>query len=65
MTAPRGAPNGAALSTFGEGNNLIGTQISPANSAYTWDIQMYNSAKFIRDTSATADAVIFASPIVV
>lgn len=32
---PAAPANGAALSPFGEGNNLIGQQISPANSAYT------------------------------
>jgi hypothetical protein len=31
-------------------------------SAYTWDVDQFNAAKFIRDTAATADAVIFSSP---
>lgn len=32
-----------------------------ANNAYTWAVSQYNSAKFIRDTAAAADATIFAS----
>ena len=34
----------------------------PAGSAYTWDAAQYNAAKFIRSSSASVDAVIFASP---
>jgi hypothetical protein len=34
----------------------------PAQTAYTWDCAQYNAAKFIRDTSSTASATIFASP---
>jgi len=34
-----------------------------AGSSYTWQASMYNAAKFIRDTSATQDATIFASPL--
>lgn len=34
----------------------------PVQGAYTWTVSQYNSAKWIRDTAATADAVIFASP---
>jgi len=36
--------------------------ILPAGTAYTWAASQYNASKFIRDTSATADAIIFASP---
>lgn len=35
----------------------------PVQGAYTWTVSQYNSAKFIRDTAASADAVIFASPL--
>ena len=31
-------------------------------SAYTWDVDQFNAAKFIRDSAATADAIIFSSP---
>jgi hypothetical protein len=30
---------------------------------YTWNVDLYNNAKFIRDTSASADATIFAHPL--
>ena len=33
-----------------------------AGNAYTWDIAQYNAAKFIRISTASGDAVIFASP---
>jgi hypothetical protein len=33
-----------------------------AGSAYTWAAVQYNNSKFIRDTSATADAIVTASP---
>lgn len=33
-----------------------------AGTNYTWDCAKFNAAKFIRDTAATADAIIFASP---
>jgi len=36
--------------------------ILPAGTAYTWAASQYNASKFIRDTAATADAIIFASP---
>jgi hypothetical protein len=34
----------------------------PSYSAYTWTISQYNAAKFIRDTAATGDSTVFASP---
>ena len=36
--------------------------VLPAGTAYTWAASQYNAAKFIRISTATADAVIFASP---
>lgn len=36
--------------------------ILPASTAYTWATTQFNSAKFIRDSAATGDAVIFVSP---
>lgn len=36
--------------------------ILPAGTAYTWATSQYNAAKFIRISTATADATIFASP---
>jgi hypothetical protein len=30
---------------------------------YTWSIDLYNNAKFIRDTSASSDATLFAHPL--
>lgn len=36
--------------------------VLPASTAYTWDVDQFNAAKFIRDTSATGNATIFASP---
>lgn len=36
----------------------------PAGTAYTWDAGQYNNSKFILDASATASAVIVASPFV-
>lgn len=36
--------------------------ILPASTAYTWTVSQYNSAKFIRDSTMTVDAVIWASP---
>lgn len=35
--------------------------VLPAGTAYTWDVDQYNAAKFIRDTAASGDATIFAS----
>jgi hypothetical protein len=29
--------------------------------AYTWDVDQFNASKFIRDSAATADAIIFSS----
>ncbi len=34
-----------------------------AGTNYTWAVGMYNAAKFIRDTAAVADGVVFASPV--
>ena len=34
-----------------------------AGSSYTWDFDMYNNAKFIRDTLATVDGSIWASAV--
>jgi hypothetical protein len=31
-------------------------------SAYTWNVDQFNAARFIRDTAATGDATIFSSP---
>lgn len=36
--------------------------ILPASTAYTWACNQFNAAKFIRDSTATADATIFCSP---
>lgn len=30
---------------------------------YTWNVDLFNNAKFIRDTSASSDAIIFAHPL--
>lgn len=35
--------------------------ILPATTAYTWNVDQYNNAQFIRDTTSTVDAVIWAS----
>lgn len=35
----------------------------PAGTAYTWDVDQFNAAKFIRDSGAVSDATIFASPL--
>ena len=35
--------------------------VLPASTAYTWDITMFNNAKFIRDSTMSVDAVIWAS----
>ena len=34
-----------------------------AGTAYTWSTDQFNNTQFIRDTAATADAVIFSSPL--
>ena len=36
--------------------------VLPAGSAYEWDVARFNRAKFIRISTATGDATIFASP---
>jgi hypothetical protein len=36
--------------------------ILPASTAYEWDVARFNRAKFIRISTATGDATIFASP---
>lgn len=33
----------------------------PASSGYTWDVDQFNAAKFIRDTAAVGDATVFSS----
>ena len=33
----------------------------PASSGYTWDVDQFNAAKFIRDTAAAGDATVFSS----
>ncbi len=50
-----------------DGVNPSGTvgHILPASTAYTWSCSQYNAAKFIRISTATADAVIFASPFMI
>lgn len=35
--------------------------ILPATTAYTWNVDQWNNAQFIRDTTSTVDAVIWAS----
>lgn len=49
---------------YWEGSTPTSTSghILPAGTAYTWAANQYNNTKFIRDASATADAVIVASP---
>lgn len=34
-----------------------------AGTNYTWSVSMYNAAKFIRDTAASVDGTVFASPL--
>lgn len=41
--------------------STVGHMLTAGN-AYTWNVSQYNAAKFIRDTAAVADGVIFASP---
>lgn len=38
-----------------------GGHLLPAGTAYTWDVDQFNNAKFIRVTAAAADAKIFSS----
>mgnify|MGYP003656647526 CR=1 FL=1 len=33
----------------------------PAIAGYTWDVDQFNAAKFIRDTAAAGDATVFSS----
>lgn len=40
----------------------VGHKLLP-NLAYQWRVKLFNGCKFIRDTSATGDATIFASPL--
>lgn len=35
--------------------------VLPASTAYTWDTDQFNNAKFIRDVSSTGSATIFCS----
>lgn len=48
-----------------DGTNPTSTtgHLLTAGSSYTWDVQMYNNAKFIRDTNATVDGAIWASAV--
>ena len=41
--------------------STVGT-ILYAGTNYTWDVSQYNAAQFIRSSTATADATIFAHP---
>lgn len=41
--------------------NIVGT-ILYAGTNYTWDVSQYDAARFIRKSTATGDAVIFAHP---
>lgn len=52
---------------FWEGTTPTGTtgHILPASSAYAWDCAQFNAAQFIRISTATADAVIVASPFMI
>lgn len=34
-----------------------------AGRSYQWDVEMFNAAQFIRDTTGSVDATIFASPL--
>lgn len=47
-----------------DGTDPTGTvgHILPAGTAYTWDVAQYNASKFIRISTASSDAIIFASP---
>lgn len=37
--------------------------VLPADSAYTWSVHIFNNAQFIRDSAASGNATIFASPV--
>lgn len=41
--------------------STVGTLLY-AGTNYTWNVDTFNNAKFIRDTAAVADAIIFAHP---
>ena len=69
------AVNGVELVTFDvqtsnlrvrwDGTNPTSTvgHLLFAGTNYTWPTSMYNAAVFIRDTAATADGTVFASPL--
>jgi hypothetical protein len=42
--------------------STVGTLLY-AGEKYTWSLDLYNNAKFIRDTSASSDATLFAHPL--
>lgn len=42
--------------------STVGTLLY-AGTNYTWNVDLFNNAKFIRDTAAAADATIFAHPL--
>lgn len=42
--------------------STVGT-ILKVGTNYTWAVDLFNNAKFIRDTTATADAILFAHPL--
>lgn len=46
-----------------DGTNPSGTvgHFLPLNTAYIWPVAQWNSCKFIRDTGATVDAVVYCS----
>lgn len=58
---------GGPIRALWEGSTPTDTSghVLTAGSAYTWATLQYNAAKFIRDSTATADAVICASPFTV
>lgn len=47
-----------------DGTDPTGTvgHILPAGTAYCWDVDRFNNAEFIRISTASTDATIFASP---
>lgn len=59
--------SGGPIRVFWEGSTPTSTSghTLTAGSAYTWAAVQYNNSKFIRDSTATADAVITASPFTV
>lgn len=42
--------------------STVGHKLLPGRS-YQWKVRMFNASKFIRDTTASSDATIFASPL--